>query len=113
MKCENAKAYVAAVVMVRRALEAVTKEHEPSARTLQSGLQAMFARGLMSQELAEWGHQLRVIGNLGAHPTKESVTRQDAIEAMDFLQAMLEILYELRPKFDSMRTRRATVPKRN
>ncbi len=26
VKCENAKAYVAAVVMVRRALEAITKE---------------------------------------------------------------------------------------
>ena len=107
VKCENAKAYVAAAVMVRRALEAVTKEFEPSARTLQAGLKAMFARGLMSQELSEWGHELRIIGNMGAHPTAASISRQDAVEAIDFLQAMLEILYDLRPKFDAMRARRS------
>jgi hypothetical protein len=108
VKCENAKAYVAAVVMVRRALEAVTKELEPTARTLHAGLKAMFSRGLVSQELSDWGHELRVIGNLGAHPTKERVGRLDAVEAIDFLQAILEILYDLRPKFERMHARRST-----
>jgi Domain of unknown function (DUF4145) len=107
VKCENSKAYLAAVVMVRRALEAVTKEYEPTARTLHAGIRAMLARGIISQELSDWGNQLRVIGNLGAHATSEKIDRQDAIEAIDFLQAMLEILYDLRPKFDKMRARRA------
>lgn len=107
VKCENAKAHVAQVVMVRRALEAVVKEHEPSARTLHAGLKAMSTNGLVSQELADWSNQLRVIGNLGAHPTKETVGYADATEALDFLQAMLEILYDLRPKFEIMRKRRA------
>jgi hypothetical protein len=108
VKCETAKAYLAAVVMVRRALEAVTKEHEPTARSLHTGLQAMFSRGLVSKEISDWGNELRVIGNLGAHATEEKVDRQDAVEAIDFLQAILEILYDLRPKFERMRARRST-----
>jgi hypothetical protein len=107
VKCENAKAYLAAAVMVRRALEAITKEHDPSARTLHAGLKEMVSRGLVGQELAEWANELRVIGNHGAHPTKETIERLDAVEAIDFLQAMLEILYDLRPKFDRMRARRS------
>lgn len=109
VKCENAKANLAAVVVVRRALEAVTKEYEPTARTLQAGLKAMLSKGIVSQELSDWGHELRVIGNLGAHATSNKIDRQDAVEAIDFLQATLEILYDLRPKFDKMRARRATL----
>jgi hypothetical protein len=107
VKCENAKAHLAAVVIVRRALEAVTKEYEPSARTLHAGMKALLERGIISKELSDWGNQLRVIGNLGAHATSEKIDAQDAAEAIDFLQAILEILYDLRPRFEKMRLRRA------
>ena len=66
----------------------------------------MRGRGIISQELSDWGHALRSVGNLGAHPASETIDYQDACEAIDFLQAMLEILYELRPKFERMRQRR-------
>ncbi|HYW47655.1 MAG TPA: DUF4145 domain-containing protein [Bryobacteraceae bacterium] len=107
VKCENAKAHLAAAVMVRRALEAVTKEYEPTARTLHSGMKALLESGIISKELSDWGDQLRVIGNLGAHATSEKIDAQDVAEAIDFLQAMLEILYDLRPRFEKMRLRRA------
>lgn len=107
VKCEIAKLHIPAVVMVRRALEAVTKEHEPKAHSLHAGLKAMFSRGLVSKEIADWGNELRAIGNLGAHATEEKIDRLDAVEAIDFLQAILEILYDLRPKFERMRARRS------
>jgi hypothetical protein len=110
--CENAKAYIAAAVMVRRALEAITKQYEPAARSLHDAMNSMLSRGLISKELADWGHELRTIGNLGAHATDVSISREDAVEALDFLQAMLEIFYELRPRFEQMRARRsAPLPK--
>jgi len=70
-------------------------------------MKALLTRGIISQELSDWGDQLRVIGNLGAHATNEKIDRQDATEAIDFLQAILEILYDLRPKFEQMRARRS------
>lgn len=109
VKCETAKAYVAAVVMVRRALEAVTTEHDPTSRNLHGGMKAMLSHGVISQELFDWGNALRAIGNQGAHPTKEAISSTDAVEALDFLQAMLEILYDLRPKFERMLARRSAV----
>lgn len=54
--------------------------------------------GLISEELLEWSNELRVLRNLGAHATSEKITGQDANEAIDFLQAILETLYHLRPK---------------
>ncbi len=108
VRCEAAKAYLAAAVMVRRALEAITKEFEPSSKTLYAGIKAMSTKGMISQELADWGDQLRVIGNQGAHASAEVIDQQTAAEAIDFLQAMLEILYDLRPKFEKMRLRRAS-----
>jgi uncharacterized protein DUF4145 len=107
VRCENAKAYIAAAVMIRRALEAVAKQYEPTARSLHDALKGMLSRGLISQELSEWGNELRYIGNLGAHATDETVDREDAVEGLDFLQALLEIFYDLRPRFERMKVRRS------
>ncbi len=41
-------------------------------------------------------------------PTDEPISRQDAEEALDFLQAILELLYYMRPKFQHMKARRAS-----
>jgi len=104
--CETSKAWIACVVMVGRALEAICHEYDPKTKTLFGTLKAMLANGVISQELYDWANELRVIRNYGAHATSEPITRQDAKEALDFLQAILEIMYELRPKFKQMQSRR-------
>jgi hypothetical protein len=106
VKCENAKIWIAAVVMVGRALEAVCKDAFPESKTIHSGLQKMKDNGLISEELLEWSNELRSLRNLGAHATSEKISSEDAIEAIDFLQAILETLYHLRPKFKKMKERR-------
>src|SRR5438445_3769355 len=35
-----------------------------------------------SNELLTWGHELRILGNMGAHPMDDEVTPDDATEAM-------------------------------
>lgn len=101
-----AGAWLATGVMIRRTLEAMARDFKPDAKTLFDGLKAMRAQGVISDELLEWGDHLRFIGNLSAHPTEESVTREDASDAMEFLDAILEIIYDLRPKFQAMKLRR-------
>lgn len=104
--CENAKAWTGCVVLVGRTLEAVCRESAPTERTLAGALKAMLAMGALSQEVYDWASQLRVIRNYGAHATEEEISRQDAKEALDFLQVILELMYELRPKFQQFRNRR-------
>jgi hypothetical protein len=107
VRCESAKTWTACVVMVGRTLEAVGKEFESSTRSVFEGLKSMHSKGLISQELLDWANELRVLRNLGAHATNERVDYFDATGALDFLQAILEILYDLRPKFEKFKQRHA------
>lgn len=106
VKCEGAKSWIACVTMVGRTLEAVTKAYDPKPKSMFAGLQAMHKDGAISQEIYEWANELRVIRNFGAHATDEPISRQDAEEALDFLQAIMELIYYMRPKFQQMKTRR-------
>jgi hypothetical protein len=107
VRCESAKSWIACATMAGRALEAVTKDYDPKQRTMFAGLQQMYKNGAISQEIHDWANELRVIRNYGAHASEENIDRQDATEALDFLQAILETLYYMRPKFQRMKARRS------
>jgi hypothetical protein len=106
VRCENARLPKPTVVMVRRALEAICKEYDPNCKTIYSGLQDMLKNGVISQEIMDWATELRVLGNKGAHATSEKITEVEATESLDFLQAILEIFYYLRPKFRDIQERK-------
>ncbi len=110
VKCENAKAFIAATVMVGRALEAVCKDYVPEVKTIDAGLKKMKENGLISDELLEWSNELRFLRNQGAHATEREFSVQDAKESLDFMQAIMEILYHLRPKFNEMKERHTVKP---
>jgi hypothetical protein len=106
VRCENSKAWLACAVMTGRTLEAVCKDFDPSTKSIHKGLESLFHSGSISKEIHEWGNELRLLRNSGAHATHE-VKREDAKDALDFLQVILEILYELRPKFIEFTGRRS------
>lgn len=106
VKCERVNAWIATVTMAGRSLEAVCKEYDPSSKTIFTGLEKMKNDGAISQEIFEWANELRVLRNIGAHASKVEIKKEDATETLDFLQAILEIIYHLRPKFNEMKNRR-------
>lgn len=105
--CFDSKAYTAAVVMVRRTLEGTCKENGTGKKTLHKGLAELRDRGLIDGTLAEWADALRVLGNEGAHYTGEPVTREDAEDALDFAEALLDHVYVFRKRFDDFIQRRS------
>ena len=107
LQCVSAKAWLAAAVMVRRTLEAIGQEFDPTTRRLFDGLAAMRKSGIISEELWNWGEQLRFLGNTGAHPTGDRVSADDAKDALDFLNAIIHNIYVLRPRFKTMLARRS------
>jgi hypothetical protein len=109
VKCEQARAWTACAVMVGRTLEAVASQYDQGGGGLAAALQAMYENGIISKDIYEWANELRLIRNIGAHAGEGTVASQDAMEALDFAQAILEILYELRPKFEKMRNRRSVL----
>jgi hypothetical protein len=108
VRCEVHKSWIACVTMVGRTLEAVTKEYAPSEKSMFGGLKRMYDDGAISQEIHDWANELRAIRNIGAHATQQKLSRQDARESLDFLQAILETIYYMRPKFVAMKARRQT-----
>jgi len=106
VKCEKSQAWNACVVMVGRALEAVAKDYDSKVRSIATGITKMHDTGVISEELFSWANELRTLRNIGAHPTEEDVGELDAREALDFLQAILETIYHLRPMFKKMKERR-------
>jgi len=107
LKCESAEAWLATAVMVRRTLEAVGREFDPSVRSPAAGLRTMKDKGIISEEMWNWGDELRFLGNIGAHPSDEEISAQDAKDALEFMGAIIETIYHLRPKFQAMKERRA------
>ena len=111
IRCEESGASLATVVMVGRALEAVCKEHFPDPKNLSifSGIDRLHKEGVISDQLKLWADQLRVLRNIGAHASTDTVTIEDAREALDFMKAILENVYDLGPKFKQFVARRASV----
>jgi hypothetical protein len=106
VKCEESRAWMATVVMVRRSLEAVCKDFGSKSDSVFTGLKELNEQGIISDELHKWADVLRDIGNIGAHVKKKKVTKDDAEDSLDFLEAILETLYYHRPKFELMEDRR-------
>lgn len=106
VKCERSGTWIATVTMARRALEAIAKEYVRERGTATSGRSELFATldkmhrdGAISDEMKQWADGLRTMGNMGAHANPGTIGRDDAKASLDFLQALMEIIYELRPRF--------------
>lgn len=108
VRCEKAKASIATVVMVGRALEAVCNDFVPDSKSIMTALVKMKDDGVISEELLEWSNELRFLRNQGAHATSNKISPNDASDSIDFLQAILEILYHLRPRFNDIKKRKSS-----
>ncbi|MFI0484227.1 DUF4145 domain-containing protein [Actinomadura sp. 9N215] len=105
--CYNAKAFTATVVMVRRTLEAVCADEGFTGRNLSESLKKMEQAGRLDPMFCKWAHDLRVLGNEGAHFTGKPVDRVDASDALELARAMLEYQYVLAAQYRKFAERRS------
>ena len=106
-KCFDAGAFLATTVMVRRVLEGFSADHGVShKKTLHRALQELVERDVIDARLLEWADSLRLLGTLGAHFTDEVVAKQDASDALDLIEAMLDYVYVFSVKFEQFKARR-------
>jgi hypothetical protein len=106
-KCFDAGAFSATTVMVRRVLEGFSADHGVShEKTLHRALQGLVERDVIDARLLEWADSLRLLGDLGAHFADEVVAEQDAADALDLIEAMLDYVYVFSVKFEQFKARR-------
>ena len=91
--------------MARRTLEGTCADQGITRGSLAARLKKLHDKGTIDQTLTEWADALRVIGNVGAHYSETTVSRQDADDALAFAEALLDHIYVLRQRFDEFKTR--------
>src|SRR5437016_8804707 len=87
LRCRWVKAYKATVVMCRRAVQtSALGLGSPRRKKLTVQIDDLFAKGKITEALKDFAHEVRLTGNIGAHPNDgESVANrdQDAIPKED------------------------------
>ena len=105
----------AAVVMFRGALaEIVGDKGSATAQakgTLYEQLKVMDTDGTLHPSLVDWAKEIRVLGNVGAHPSSlGTVTVADASDLGHLVAQMINVLYETPARIARTRAARTASP---
>jgi Domain of unknown function (DUF4145) len=87
LRCEWVKSYKAAVTMCRRALQASCVDLKAKDGKLQEQIDDLAEKRVITTALQETAHEIRSVGNDGAHPGKDGlndVTEKDARDIIEF-----------------------------
>lgn len=111
-KCISVQAWRASVTMARRALQNICLEKgAPITRTVKAKggkskeikndlinqINWLYDERIITKDLKDWAHEIRVVGNMGAHPGEaedtEPVSSQDADDILNLVEAFCGPLY--------------------
>jgi hypothetical protein len=96
LRCRWIEAYKATVTMCRRAIQASCLEKKADKQKKE-----LAAKGVITQPLREFAHEVRLEGNDGAHPDTdglENVTQKDADDIIEFTHEYLHHVYVMPAK---------------
>lgn len=129
LRCQWIKAYKATVVMCRRAVQAsAVAMGAPRRKKLDAQIDMLFERGKITEALKDFAHEVRLTGNVGAHPDTsagqqnaaalvpdeqqseegtldglEEVTEKDASDIVEFTREYLHHIYVMPAKLAARR----------
>lgn len=97
-KCFSIAAFRAAAVMARRALQNICLDKNADENLkLEKQIDQLFDNRIITQDLRDWAHEVRLVGNDGAHPKKgESdtpIAKEDAEDILNLLEQFCQVLY--------------------
>lgn len=105
-RCHRAAAHTACAVMCGRALEGMCIHFETKELHLAKALPELRERKLIDERLFSWGDELRKHRNVAAHATEDRISRDDATDLLEFLNAICEYVFILTPRFESFMARK-------
>jgi hypothetical protein len=105
--CFRAKAFIATAIMCRKILEGICSAHGLKPRRLVDELKELKEKGIIESRLFEWAEALRTMGNEAAHGVEFVVSRADAIDTLQFTEALIEYVFTYRDRFEDFKKRRA------
>jgi len=109
IKCIDINANKASVAMCRRALQASLIQKGAKKEKLVEQIDELFNKGIITEDIKDWAHEIRLTGNIGAHPDQDGlkdVTSQDAEELIRFIEEYLNYVYIMPAKVAAKRAKK-------
>ena len=104
--CEAAGSYRGAATLARRTLQVVClekgapKEKQQKKNPekmmkvdLSEQIDWLYKNNIITDEIKNWAHEVRYVGNDAAHPNATEVTKDDARDILELLESMCDVLY--------------------
>lgn len=106
--CFSIGAYRAAAVMARRSMQNICIDKGADKdKKLEKQIDELQENGVITIDLQKWAHEVRHVGNDGAHPgNNEPVKREDAQDIIELLTQFCNVLYIAPAIADSRRKAR-------
>jgi len=104
--CFETGNYEPCIIMCRKCLEAICIFMGVKKGRLEKRLQKLKDSGLIEERLYDWAEQLRLFGNDAAHEIDLNISKDDALDSLEFVEAILLYVFELNERFQKFRARR-------
>ena len=103
----GASNYDAAAVMARTSMQAALRDKHATGNNLLGEINSLATNGTLPPLMIEWSHEVRLLGNAATHPDPQDtgVSQQDAEDIVEFLDYLLEYLYDLPKRIEDYRNR--------
>ena len=92
--------------MCRKCLEAISSFLGEKRGSLLKRLTRLRDIGLIEAKLYSWADELRLIGNEAVHDLQARISKDDAHDSLEFLEAMLLYVFLLDSRLQKFRERR-------
>lgn len=104
VRCASIQAWNAAATMCRRAVQECVVERGGEGRDLYHQIEDLAQKRIITEQLKEWAHEVRIIGKAGAHADVPiDVTSADADDALRFTDELLNYIYVLTARLQRRR----------
>lgn len=98
--------YDASASMCRKCVEGLCSAFQCDGRNLKQKLESLEGSGVIDVKLLAWADELRIIGNDAAHDVSMAMSKNDARDALGFVEAILMYAFTLNARFEEFRARR-------
>lgn len=104
--CLDTGNYDACLVMCRKCLDGVCALLGAGDKNLKESLKKLRESREIDGRLLTWANQLRLTGNEAAHDLDSEVSREDARDSLEFVEAILLYTFTLKHRFSRFQERR-------
>lgn len=95
-KCYNNSCFNASAIMARASMQRAVRILSAEGRTLYDQIENLMTKGVITRQLTNFAHEVRITGNDLAHPDEITKVSQSEIEeSLDFLDNFLNTVFVL------------------